>query len=220
MRRLAVMTKLIAFVFALFGCSKKEEQTKREYTMEDHNRLWEEGTALINPYMRLDDKPEKPATGRKAIREVEQGIEKLNAAVDLKPTNWAAHWVIGKAYQALDRPSDACDSFARSFEIQKENADVAREYMLSCLQLGRFERAVVVAEHAVSLEPDEPGLIANVALALLLAGRTDDALKKTEESLGFNPTDPITQALNKRIHEILDGSRPQPKSIAELEKGR
>jgi len=217
MHRIFAMTKIFAFMLALFGCSKREEQPDVEYTMADHNRLWEEGLALIDPYMRLDDKPEKPTNNRHAIRDIEEGIEKLSAVVELKPANWAALWVIGKAYQALERPEDACNSFARSFEIEKENADVAREYMLSCLQLGRFENAVSVAEHAASLEPDEAGLIANVALALVLAGRTEDALKKTEESLAINPRDSITQALNKRIHEIIDGSRPQPKSIAELE---
>ena len=56
-----------------------------------------------------------------------------------------------------------------------------RHRRLECLHLGQFTEAVEAARLAVRTERSEPGLQANLALALLLAGDVDEALKMTED---------------------------------------
>jgi Flp pilus assembly protein TadD len=88
---------------------------------------------------------------------------------------------------------------------------------LECLQLGKFPEAVAAARLAVQVERSDPGLQANLALALLLAGDTDEALDQAEQAAARNPQDEINRDLLAVIREVKDGRRPQPKTLAELE---
>src|SRR5262249_50830442 len=98
-----------------------------------HNQYFEEASKLIMPYMEIHGASRNPPNSAKARADVERGIALLNAVVAYKTTNWAAWWVMGKGYQALGDAEKSCDAFAKSFDIQKTNPDVAREYTLACL---------------------------------------------------------------------------------------
>jgi Flp pilus assembly protein TadD len=89
--------------------------------------------------------------------------------------------------------------------------------MFECLDLGRVQEGIAAAEHAVALEPKEPGLLANLGLAYLVAARNDEALKKAEEALALDPGDKVTQAVVRVIREVVSGKRPQPKRLKDLE---
>lgn len=84
------------------------------------------------------------------------------------PENRNALWIIGKGYQALDCHMAAYDSFGMAYNIDSKNADVAREYMFECLHLGKSKEAVYLAQAALNLRPNDAGLVANFALALLI----------------------------------------------------
>ena len=126
--------------------------------------------------------------------------------------------LLAKAHQALREHPDACAAFGKAYEIQKANPDVAREYVFECLEIGNTTEAIAVAEHALALSPRDAGLLENLALTYAIAGRNSDALSKVEEALAIDPTDKITLSLKQRIREILDGKRPQPKSLREFSK--
>jgi hypothetical protein len=64
----------------------------------------------------------------------------------------------------------------------EELDDVPRELCLECLHLGKFTEAVEAARRAVRVKRSEPGLQANLALALLLAGDVDEALDQAEQA--------------------------------------
>jgi tetratricopeptide (TPR) repeat protein len=167
--------------------------------------------------MRLHGQPRNPTITGRARKDVSHGIELLQAVININPTNWAAYWVIGKGYQTLGKSEEACDAFGHSFAIQKQNADVAREYMFECLDLGRAQEGVDAAEHAAGLEPNDAGLAANLALAYLIAGRNAEALKKAEEALARDPADTVTQAVVRVIREVATGKRPQPRRLKDVD---
>ena len=150
----------ILSTLGLGGCSNDRAevpQQPRAYTVEDHDRLYQEGCDLVQPYFQLHGVEPRRADTEQAIGELVESLPLLREVIKINPDNWAAYWIIGKAYQALDDSDHACDAFARSFAIQKDNPDVAREYMLECLNLGRAEEGLVAAKHAVSLRPNDPG---------------------------------------------------------------
>jgi tetratricopeptide (TPR) repeat protein len=221
MRFLIMLGRVLAFVTVLAGCSKQQPQSFSApviTTDAEHNRCCEEANRLTTPYFRLSDTKDKPATTRKAQADLRRGIALYQAIVRYAPTNWSAYWCMGKAHQALEEHEAACDAFGKAFAIQKNNADVGREYMFECLELGRASEAISAAEHALLLQPHDAGLLANLALAYTLAGRNSDALAKVEESLAIEPNDKITLHLKRAIREIVDGKRPHPKRIRDLEQ--
>lgn len=218
-----ILFGLFSAIAFLVGCSRATSPSVKATAVPlvtndtEHNLYFREGCALIKPYMRLTDVPEKPTDGGKAKSDIAHGIALLNAVIAYNTKNWSAWWIIGKGYQALHESDKACAAFGKSYAIQSENPDVAREYMVECLNVGRNKEAVSVAEHAVSLSPNDAGLYANLALAYTVSGRLTDAQSAIKKSLQINPGDQITLSLQKVIQEIVDGKRPQPHTMREIE---
>jgi Flp pilus assembly protein TadD len=216
---MARLTAVLLWIFGLIGCSgERKEDTKHKVILsaEDQNRIYTEACGLIKPYMQLHGVRSRPTDTDGARQELRRGISLLQQVVEIKPDNWAAYWIMGKGYQALGDSEKACDAFGKSFAIQKQNPDVAREYMFECLNLGRGAEGVDAAEHAMSLKPEDAGLAANLALAYLIAGRNDDALRLANQSLRIAPDDRITQDLKTRIIDVRDRKIPQPRTIRDL----
>jgi len=211
---------ILSTIASLVGCSPSQSAaTKIDPVTDDadHNQYFKEGSGLITPYMRLHGVPEKSTSSNKAKAEIVRGIALLDAVIAYNTNNWAAWWTIGKGYQALGESNKACDAFGKSHAIQRDNADVAREYMFECLNLGRTTEAIAAAEHAVSLSPKDAGLHANAALAYTLAGRIVDAQAAITKSLQIDPNDKISLTLRRIVQEIADGKRKQPRTMRELE---
>lgn len=197
-------------------CNRKPSVPVNESADDRHNRLYKEACALIDPYMRLHGVKRRDASTVRAKRDLAKGIDNLNTVVQMNPDNWAAYWIMGKAYQAQGRSSEACDAFASAYSIQKDNADVAREYMFECLNVGRTKEAVELAHTALRLRPQEPGLKANLALCLLVDAQLAEGLKMANEALQADPRDNITKTVKRIIEEVQAGKRAQPRKYSDL----
>lgn len=214
---ITVIIAIVALGLLLAACSRRKSGAPASNPTDRHNQLFKEGSDLISPYMPLHGVEPKDASTKKAQQEIRTGIDKLKQVVVLNPQNWAAYWVMGKAYQALGDNQNAYESFKASWGIHKENADVAREYMFECLNLGKGAEGVTLAEQALNLEPNEPGLIANYALALLIDGQFEAAEKQVQRSLQIDNTDKVTKDLQKIIGEVKSGQRPRPTKFGDLQ---
>jgi len=212
----------MGFFSTLFGCKKEsliEQPPTTVVTVSDddqHNEIYERGSQLISPHMQLLDRDPRVT---KAVREqVTRGIRDLDAVTTYNPGNWAAFWIKGKGYQVLGAHEAANREFKASFDIQKQNPDVAREYAASCLELGHGAEAVRVAQHAIDVTPDDAGLYANLALAFLIDGKNAEAKKAIEQALMMAPQDKISQAVRIVVDDVIAGKRRQPKTMADLNK--
>ncbi len=205
----------------LSGCELKVmvDDTEVEESPQriEHNRLFQEGSELIRPYMQITDRETKSSGSNDAQDDLEQGISLLQQAIEINPANWSAYWIIGKAYQSLGNSTSAFEAFGRSFALHKDNADVAREYMFECLNVGEAEKGISAARHALRVKPEDAGLVANLALALLINAELDEAATTVDQSLTLVPGDRISQNLKRVIDDVKSGRRPQPATLAELE---
>ncbi len=76
--------------------------------------------------------------------------------------------------------------------------------------------AVELTRKAIESNPGDPGLVCNLALALLLDEQPEAAMIHAEEALQQEPSDTITVMVHVIIKEVLAGVRPCPTSMAEL----
>jgi Flp pilus assembly protein TadD len=202
-------------MFAL--CASAVAQEAPRITSDaEHDSIYQKAVALISPHMQLLDR--SPRIDESAQKDLRQGIAYLHAVTEYNPRNWAAFWIEGKAYQALSEPEPANRAFATAYTLQPRNADVAREYAQSSMELGHGQDAIDATNHAIELAPNDAGLRANLALAYVIAGRNQDALRAVNESLNMNPNDAISRRLKTVIEDVIAGRRPQPKTVAELER--
>lgn len=201
------------FSFFLSSCSNKEKAIT-DLSPDRHNEYYQKGCDLIQPFMVLHGKEIKSAQKKK----IEEGIMYLDAVTKINPDNWAAFWIKGKAYQALGDSLPAYSEFKSSYSIQKENPDVTRELMIECLNLGKSEEGVQVAKEALNLRPNDSGLNANLALALLIKGDLDEALLRIDKAINLDPSDAINHNVKLFINNVRSGKRKQPKTYYDLMK--
>lgn len=181
----------------------------------EYEDAYRRGAALVNRHMALHDR--QPGSSLAKEAEVREGVRLLRQAVAVIPASWPAFWLIGKGCEALDDTQGAYEAFGRAASLCTHNADVPRELCLACLRLGKFTEAAAAARMAVRIEPSSPGLQANLALALLLAGDVDEAVGQAEQAAARDPQDEINRNLLTIIQEVKDGRRSPPASLAELE---
>lgn len=221
-QKLKRLVLIMGFLSSLFGCNKggapegPESPAVVVSNDDEHNMVYERGSKAISPHMQLLDR--HPKFDEQVRREVEGGIRDLDAVTLYSPENWAAFWIKGKGYQLLGNHNAANEQFKASFGIQKENPDVAREYAASCLELGRGAEAVRATEHAIKIAPNDAGLHANLALALLIDGRNPEAKDAIDEALRMAPNDKISRRVQKLVDDVLAGRRKQPANMADLKK--
>jgi tetratricopeptide (TPR) repeat protein len=155
-----------------------------------------------------------------ARRRLGEAADLLRQGTERDSRSFPAWWLLGKVYQRLGEHEQAHHAFGRALEANPKQVDGCREYVHSCLEVGRVDAALPVAERACSLKPDDLGLRANLALVLLFAGKMVEASEMVEEVLRADPDDAITAALAKVIAAVRDGRRPRPRTLAELEGRR
>ena len=208
----------------LFGmaCGKASNQPERttpgsavcDVSGSDHDALFRRGAGLINRHMLLADR--KPAPRKDA--EVRVGIACLDRVLEINPSNWSALWIRGKAFQSLGEHAKGVESFRSAYRLNPNHPDVAREFAEGLLETQRFREAASVAREISDRSPQDAGLKANLALALLMNGELPSARQAIAEALRLDPNDAISKALAKRIDDVASGSRPPPKSLDELQR--
>lgn len=158
----------------------------------------------------------EPALSGPLAGEVAKAAEMLKRVILEVPNWWNAQWFYGKSQIALGNHEAAYQAFQHAYKYEKNVEAIPRELAGVCLELGKFDEAVSVTESALGLDPSNVELIGNLAVALLLAGRTAQARKAIDAANKLNANDSINQTISRILSEIEDGRRDLPKSLREL----
>jgi tetratricopeptide (TPR) repeat protein len=181
----------------------------------EHDRLYLAATALLKRDNILNLSP--PVSPNWFVRRrVRKAIALLGEVVQLNPKNWAAHWVTGKAHQALGQNELALDCFSRSRLLNENHPDVAREAAISAMECGRHDLSIEFTRAALKLRPGDAGLQANLGLAHLFAGEPQVARRVIDAALESDPNDKITKTISRIVNEVLAGKRPCPKRRSDI----
>ncbi len=169
------------------------------------------GHLLFHEGMRRGDRPSP-----EAIVKLKRSLAMLERVVAIMPDHWPSYWTMGKIHQTFGDYEAAYSPFFRALVLEKKNVDVAREFMITCLETGRSKEGVAAAVHACCLAPGDYGLCANLALAQLCDGQIPLAVKTVDIAYAADPTDKITEELRNVIHAVNRGERAAPKYPHEL----
>lgn len=180
-----------------------------------HQKLFADATDLAQDHIFLNAEDAATTEGRDTA--LHRSIEMLEQAVALAPEYWNAWWYMGKCWQALGNRVEARAALHKSTQWDgAENPNTWREYMFECLQMGDTKEGIRAAEQAVGLEPENDGLVSNLALAYLIAARLPEAAKTVKRARKMNREDSVTENLERIIKEVRKGKRPQPSTLADL----
>ena len=180
-----------------------------------HDLHYRKGWELAKVLLLIDGKraglltPFARSRFRKAARHFE-------SALAIHPTGWSSMWALGKICQRLGEFDQALTWFSRAHSIEPGQPDVAREAGLAALETNEPERAKVFLEAAIRARPEDPGLVANLALAQLLSGSVDDAQHSASEAVARAPQDQISRRVLGVVQKVRAGRFPMPKSMVEV----
>ena len=180
-----------------------------------HEAAYARGAELVEPYLVLADRPPVQRPGKED--DLRRGVACFELVLPLVPGNWTAMWLKGKAHQALDERDLAVQAFRAAYQLEQNNPDVGRELVQALLDTSANREAATIANEVAERHPEDAGLVANLAVALLLDAQIERAQQVVERAHQLAPADPVTLALRQLIDDVASGRRPQPTSLRELE---
>ncbi len=143
-------------------------------------------------------------------------IQMLQILSERRSDSWPVHWLLGKAWHAIDDAPRAKAALQRALELDADNVDILREVAGVCLELGNGTEAVAAAEKAVAQEPENAELLSNLAVAYLMDDRCVEAKKTIDCAAKIAPEDAITQGVAQVITAVDLGQRKRPTKLADL----
>jgi Flp pilus assembly protein TadD len=181
-----------------------------------HAELYQQACKLIEGLLVVGN--EEPGRLRRRDRKRLQNAASLFFEVlELNPEGWPAMWLLGKIYQRLGDHAASLAWFSRAHRVNPDHPDVAREAAIAAMDLGRPNDAVGFCERAIEASPDDAGLHANLALALLFSQRPVEAQVVVHDALTRDPADEVTRNLAAIIEDVLRGKRRCPRHVGELQ---
>lgn len=179
-------------------------------------RYYETAWGLIRGQILIHGNNISGPPGWLARRRLRRGLELFQQALEIHAGSWQSLWGIGKIHQRLGEARKAYEAFTAAHRLEPEQADVAREAGLAALDSGDSATAIELTHAAIEANPDDPGLVANLALAYLLNEQPQEALEHADDALSREPSDVITVTVHIIIKEVLAGERSCPTTMAEL----
>jgi tetratricopeptide (TPR) repeat protein len=165
----------------------------------------------------LDLPRDKVASNPQAKIDLPAALHSLDVAIGIEPESSTAWWARGKAQQLLGDHEQAYESFHRSYKIDEgKNPDSGVQLLLECLETGRGGEAVQVAETISKAQPDNAGMLANLALAYLINGQVAEAARAASNAEAMDPDDPAIASAKTRVDNVQSGRIPRPNRIAEI----
>ena len=186
--------------------------------LEEHNHLYKEAIQVVGNEIIIQGHPRLSEPSSEVRSKLDHALQLFSRVIGLNPDNWSAMWFMGKIYQRCGDHSAALEWFARAHNLNLGQVDVLREASVCVMELGRSKEGISYAFSASSLRPDDAGLQSNLALALLLAARLDEARQSIEKAILKDPADPIGKTVSRMIEHFIDSGQKPPRTTKELQR--
>ena len=134
----------------------------------------------------------------------------------LSPSEIEPLSIVQKIFQRRRDHKEALSWFCKAFEINSSDSNVCREVGLEALETGAYSDSIRFFQAALNSEPAHGGHNANLALAYLLSGHIQSALREAHEAVNKDTSDAISNRLLSIIKEVEAGKRGRPRSMADL----
>jgi len=180
---------------------------------QEYNVNYEEGLGLLENLIQVHESREV-SLGWIARRRARKGIVCLERCLAVLPQAWQCMWFIGKTHQVLNEHEPAFSWFEKALAHSQDNPDVPREASLEAMCLGQGAKAERYARHACELNSRNAGLVSNLALALLLNKKVDEALDTAARAVSMDTDNQISHIVLKYASKVKTGSVPFPQRIS------
>jgi protein O-GlcNAc transferase len=146
---------------------------------------------------------------------MQRAVDLISKAIGLNTMVAEAHFNLGFALSALQRPADAVASFDKAIALQPDHA-VAHNARGNALQeLKRYGDALISFDKAIALKPDYFAAHNNRGNALWRLKRSEEALASFDRAIALESD--LAEAYNNRGNALRDLKRPED-ALASFDK--
>jgi Flp pilus assembly protein TadD len=176
---------------------------------QELQQMHSEASSLLLPYLGPSVRPEA-VEDLDRLRRACELLERINA---LSPSHWRIWWSLGMARRRLKDRQGAYAAFQRAYRLQPDVVETGRNLFAECADLGYGEEALRLSKAILQLAPDDPGVVSNHAVALLINGDLDGAMEAVKHASSLDPQGQTTINLRNFLEEIRAGRIPVPTRI-------
>ncbi len=212
-----------------------------ELAPKDQNAQLRKAEVLLELGYR-DSKPDRIAEGRKLVdvvlaaepsnpgglfvkakidmadNKLEDAVQALRSAIDVRP-DWAeAHFLLGTALRLTGQRSAARTELARALEIDASLVEARRVLAEVHADLGEHEYAVEEGRRYLQQKPDAHDTRVRVAQSLVLLGRLDEALSEVNSIPESARDESVDFALGRIYTAKGDNTKARDLLLQALEK--
>ncbi len=155
----------------------------------------------------LDDDLFKEAYDYVMLGEEEKALESIRLFMEHHPKVWNAWFILGWALRRLERWEDARAAFVQALELGKEPdsgietgyADICNELSICMMELGDLNAGRDWLVEALSTEPENTKVIANLGTLALRQGNREEAAGYFRTVLEIDPRDRMAGEMLKQL---------------------
>jgi Flp pilus assembly protein TadD len=132
----------------------------------------------------------------------QEAIEAYNEYLHFNPDDTSAHFKLGVAYAEVGQESSALSHFHRVAELDRNHVEARINLaVLVFNERGDAEEAVKFLREAVSLEPDNADIWADLGFVLVESGEYGEALVALQNAIELDSDHPMANKLLKKIEK-------------------
>ncbi len=121
---------------------------------------------------------------------LEQAANLFEKASQVKPEDYQSSVSLGMAYMGMNRQEDALNAYRRAWQVAEKHLELhpddARALYLGAValfRLGERSRSLQWARSALAIDPEDCGILYNVACTYALQGKIEEAIDCLEKAM-------------------------------------
>ena len=154
--------------------------------------------------------------GAAANRLIEQSIEKIRSALEVRPDMVDAYLKLGAAYRVIERHEEALASYDRALALDKDDFEAWGNRVVPLVTLGRLEDALDSVNKSLDLAPQPDARILPLLLRAYihhLGGRYKEAADDAVAAWKINPEEVVGSANYRPLIEAYCSAAWSPETF-------
>lgn len=188
---------------------KIDENEIENKKYEEVKELFEVAGKRLEGLILLDGYRKKQLTSSEKIR-LEESIRDFQKCLEIVPNHWQSMVLMAKAFQRLERHTEALEQLELAFNTEKENHTIPMEASLEAMHLNDLDKAIYYSEESLKRKPNDFVLMGNHAMNLLVAQKDDEAKEIIEKAIAINPRDSVNRNIESIVKGVLSGTQKRP----------
>lgn len=188
---------------------KIDESEIENKKYKEFNEIFERSGKRQEGLILLDGYRKKQLNSSEKAR-LEESIKDFKKCLEIVPNHWQSMVLMAKAFQRLERHTEALEQLELAFNTEKENHTIAMEASLEAMHLKDLDKALYYSEESLKRKPNDFALMGNHAMNLLIAQKDDEAKEIIEKAIKINPSDSVNKNIESIIKGVLSGNRKRP----------